>query len=119
MNTKEQILLEETIGSETVRRKVRTRTCIDVGLWWRKKPLWLIVTDHMVVLLAVSRRKHIEQVPLACCREVHYSPAGGELVITSDPALRFPRLEMPTSTALEVIDLIKQSPSPTPPQTNA
>ena len=88
--------------------KVRTRTCIDVGLWWRTKPAWLVVTDHMLVVFSISRRKHLDQVPLACCSDIRYSPSSGELVISSNPALRFPRLKMPTSQALEVIDLIKE-----------
>ena len=88
--------------------KVRTRTCIDVGLWWRNRVAWLVVTDHMLVVFSISRRKHVEQVPLACCSDIRYSPAGGELVITSMPALRFPRLKMPASKALEVIELINE-----------
>ena len=88
--------------------KVRTGTCIDVGLWWRNKPLWLVITDHMVVLFGISRRKYVEQVPVACCQDVSYNPSSGELVISSQPALRFPRLKMPTSQALEVIDLMKE-----------
>ncbi len=88
--------------------KVRTRTCIDVGLWWRNKPAWLIITDHMVVVFSISRRKHLDQVPLACCQDIRYNPSSAELVISSMPALRFPRLKMPTSKALEVIELIKE-----------
>ena len=100
-------MLESTVAAESVRMKVRTRTCIDVGLWWWQKPLWLVITDHTLVIFAISRRKYVEQVPIACCSNVHYNPASGELVISSLPALRFPRLKMPASTALEIIDLIK------------
>jgi len=114
LNAQEQQLLKNTIGNETVRKQVRTATSIDVGLWWRQKPLWLVITDHMVVVFAIARRKYIEQVPLACCSAAHYSPAGGELVISSQPALRFPRLKMPASTALEVIELIEAKSTPNP-----
>ena len=88
--------------------KVRSRTCIDVGLWWRRKPLWLVITDHMIVLFSISRRKYVEQVPIACCSNIRYNPSSGELVISSQPAMRFPRLKMPASQALEVIELIKE-----------
>lgn len=108
MNAKEQTLLESTVAAESVRMKVRTRTFIDVGLWWRNKPAWLIITDDMVVVFSISRRKHVEQMPLTCCNDVRYSPASGELVISSQPALRFPRLKMQASMALEVIDLIQE-----------
>lgn len=107
MNSKEQHLLQSEIGTTTVRMEVRTRTLIDVGLWWWRRPLWLCVTGRELVLLAVARRRYCERVPLAACREVRYNPASGELVITSHPALRFPRLKIPASTALEVIDTIK------------
>ena len=108
MNAKEQQLLNLTVDPESVRMKVRTRTCIDVGLWWRQRAAWLVITEHMVVVFSISRRKHLDQVPLACCNDVRYSPSSGELVISSNPALRFPRLKMPASQALEVIDLIKE-----------
>ena len=108
MNAKEQQLLESSIDTGSVRLKVRSRTYIDVGLWWRNKALWLVVTEHTLVVFAISRRKYIEQVPLTRCSDIHYSPASGELVISSEPALRFPRLKMPASQAIELIELIKQ-----------
>jgi len=115
LNSKEQQLLARETGGVEVLRRIRTRTCIDVGLWWRRRPLWLCVTRDELVLLAVSRRLFCERIPLSACRGLSYSPAAGELVISSNPPLRFPRLKMPPSTALEVIDLIKQQSSqPTP-----
>lgn len=108
MNAKEQQLLGLTVEPESIRMKVRSRTCIDVGLWWRQKPLWLVITDDTVVVFSISRRRHVEQVPVACCVDVRYTPSSGELVISSQPALRFPRLKMPASKALEVIELIQE-----------
>lgn len=101
-------MLGLTVDPESIRMKVRSRTCIDLGLWWRQKPLWLVITDDTVVVFSISRRRYIEQVPIAECCEIRYSPSSGELVISSQPALRFPRLKMPASKALEVIELIKE-----------
>lgn len=108
MNAKEQQLTDLTVDAQTIRMKVRTRTRIDVGLWWRRKPAWLVITDRMLVVLSISRRKYVEKLPLASCQNIHYSPSGGELVISSQPEFRFSRLKMPPSKALEVINLIKQ-----------
>ena len=108
MNAKEQQLIDLTVDAETIRMKVRTSTRIDVGLWWRSKPAWLVITNHMLVVLSISRRKHVEKLPLASCQNIRYSPPSGELVISSRPEFRFPRLKMPPSKALEVINLIKQ-----------
>lgn len=106
LNSREQHLLNAEIGDTEVLQQVRTRTCIDVGLWWWWRPLWLCVTAKEVLILAVARRCHFERVAIAACHDVRYNPASGELVISSQPALRFPRLRMPASTALEVTQLI-------------
>ena len=107
MNRKEQQLLQEEIGDTVTLLQVRTRTRIDVGLWWRRKRIWLCLTDRELVLLAIGRRRYYEHAALADCIDTHYNPTSGELVIASDNPLRHPRLRMPASTALEVIDLIK------------
>lgn len=106
MNSKEQQLLLQEIGDTEVLRQVRTRTGIDVGLWWRRRRLWLCVTDDELVLLAVARRRFCERVAIGACHEVRYNPASGELAISSQPALRFPRLKMPASTALDLTQLV-------------
>ncbi len=103
MNALEQQLLEQESGSTAPLLTVRTDTRIDVGLWWMQRPIHLCLFDNELLLFAVARRRYHERLALSDCQRAHYSPASGELVIESDPPLRFPRLKMPASTAIQVL----------------
>jgi len=103
MNELEQHLLGETIGRTRPDLCLRTGTRIDAGRWWRRNPLWLCATDRELVVLAVARRRYVERVPLAACRESHYAHASGELVIAPAGALRFNRLRLSPRDAVRVL----------------
>jgi len=112
LNEREQLLLESEAGSSEPRLKLCTDTQIDVGLWWRKRPLWLCVLEDEILILAVGRRRYSERVSIADCQNSHYNPTSGELVIEPSDALRFPRLKMPSSQALNVLKFLKHNSTP-------
>lgn len=112
MNTHEQQLLEQAAGASKPRLTLCTGNRIDVGLWWRKRPLWFCILEHEVLLFAVGRRRYSERVSIADCKDFHYNPSSGELVIEPSDLLRFPRLKIPTSEALEAIKLLKHNSTP-------
>lgn len=112
MNTYEQQLLKSEVGALKPRLTLRTGTYADVGLWWRRRPLWLCVLDSELLLLAIARRRYSERVPLAACNQSYYSPSSGELVIKPDESLRFPRLKMSASDALEVLNFLNHNSTP-------
>lgn len=80
---------------------------MDVGLWWRHRPLWLCVTADEIILLAVGRRRYSERVPLNQCGGSFYNPASGELVIAPARDLRFPRIRLSASQALAILKLTR------------
>ncbi len=63
----------------------RSRTRVDVGLWWRHAPLWLILQSDAVHLVAWGRstlgpRPWLQTVPLTAV-QVTYNHVVGALVI--------------------------------------
>ena len=107
MNPLEQQLLREETGSTEPRLCVRTATRVDTGRWGRRSPAWLCVTDDALVVLAVSRRRFFERIPIADCPATHYNPATGELVIEPGEALRLNRFKLSPQDALRILDLLK------------
>jgi hypothetical protein len=99
----EKQLLESVCVDTTPRLCVRSRLRIDAGLWWRRTPLWVCVTDSELVLLAVARRKYIEQVPLADCQASRYCAESGELALAPVEGVTFPRIRMSPRDALAVL----------------
>lgn len=105
-----QLLLDATEGART-RLSVFSDTRIDVGLWWRRTRLWLCVTDQDVVVLAASRRHYVERVAIADCHGSHYCHTTGELVVNAADRLRFNRLKLSPTDALQVLAILEEDPS--------
>ena len=61
------------------------------------------MADRELVVLAVGRRRYVERVPLAECRDSHYAHASGELVIAPAAALRFKRIRLSPREAVQVL----------------
>lgn len=93
--------LAEGAGEPTL--TICSRMRIDAGLWWRKTRLWVCVTDTELILLSVARRKYIERVSFADCRESRYCHESGELVLAPVETLRFGRIRMSPRDALAVL----------------
>lgn len=103
MNPLEQKLLREETGGAEPKLCIRTGTRIDLGRWWRSSPVWLCIVGDELILLGVARRRYLERVSLADCRNSHYAHATGELVIDPAGTLRFKRLTLSPRQALEVL----------------
>lgn len=110
MNELEQQLLCEAIDDAKPRLLIRTRTRVDTGRWWRRTPLWLCVTADELVLLAVSRRRYLERVPIGECRGTRYCHATGQLVIEPTESLTLSHLAMSTKQALAVLQITQSDP---------
>ncbi len=97
------VLIDQTAGAEA-RLSVRSKTRVDAGRWLRRTPLWVCVTDNDVVVLAVARRRYVQRVAIADCREgSHYCNTTGELVIDGGEDFQFSRLAMSPADGLRVL----------------
>lgn len=106
MTDREKLLLGTVCGDAEPRLCVRSEHKIDAGRWWRRTPLWVCVTDSHLLVLAVGRRRYIENVPLAECRESRYCHASGELVLAPVENVQFARIRMKPRDALAVMKAI-------------
>lgn len=112
MNPLEQQLLQSETGISEPRLCVRSDTKVDTGLWWRRSPIWLCITDDELIMLAVARRRLFARIAL---REIHasrYHHATGELVIEPGESLPLQHFKLPVQEALRVLDLIHKEPQP-------
>jgi len=103
---KRLLATEGGIAPEALRLCVLSRQRVDTGRWWRRSPLWVCATESHLILLAVSRRKYIEQVPLADCRDSRYNAESGELILAPVETLLFSRIRMSPRDALAVLRAI-------------
>ena len=106
MNLLEETLLDELTDGAEPKLLLRTRTRIDAGRWWRSTPVWICISGNELILFAVARRRYVERVQLADCRDCHYIAATGELVIDSTSSLRMKRVNLSPRDALKVIDFL-------------
>jgi len=95
---KRLLATEGGIGPDDLRLCVLSRL--------RVAPLWVCATESHLILLAVSRRKYIEQVALADCQASRYCAESGELILEPVETLRFNRIRMTPSDALDVLRAI-------------
>ena len=112
MNPREQQLLNETIGNAGTQLCLRSKTRIDTGRWWRRSPVWLCIAGDELVMLTVTRRRHLERIAIAECPDSHYNHATGELVIDPGESLRFSRFKMPPRDALRILNFLNPESQP-------
>lgn len=106
MNELEQQLLRDHVGNAEPRLCLRTKTRVDTGRWWRKTYLWLCVMENELVLLSVSRRRYLESIALADCKETHYNHSNGKLVIEPAEALEYNTCNMSLRDSLRVLNFL-------------
>lgn len=107
MNKRESHLLSEVTDAARARLCIRTKTRIDVGLWWRPKRAWICVADDQLVMLAVARRRYVARKPLAEIKDSYYCHASGQLVIEPGEDLTFNRFRVTPREALQVLKEVK------------
>ncbi len=62
---------------------LRTRTRVDVGLWFRRRCLWLAAMPEELLLFAVGRGDHVERYRLDRIQASFHNPITGELVLAA------------------------------------
>ena len=106
MNEVEQAVLEHEVGEVSPRLCIRSDTRIDGGRWWRRVPLWLLVLDDELVLLAAGRRRFVGRIPFTKAGESRYDHQKGELVIAPCEGLPVNHVAMKASDAIRVLRFI-------------
>ena len=113
-------LLDELTGGAYVSMRLRSRTKVDTGRWFRRSRLWLCVTDKQIVLLAASKRRYTQVLELAELPDSYYSHATGQLVLEPTEGVRYSRIKLAPIDALRVLSLIEQAyANPTDPRSTA
>ncbi|MBT8038222.1 MAG: hypothetical protein KJO21_11820 [Verrucomicrobiae bacterium] len=110
MKALEQQLLCDIVGDAQPRLRLRTKTRVDTGRWWRKTPLWLCVMEDELVLLSVSRRRYFDRIPISDARHTHYNHATGKLVIEPAESLRYSCCGLTARDALRVLNFLTTEP---------
>lgn len=103
MNNVEQAVLRHDVGEVTPRLCIRSATRIDAGNWWRNVPLWLLVLDDELVLLAAGRRRFVGRIPFVDAGKSHFDHQAGALVIAPCKEWPLNHLEMKPSDAIRVL----------------
>lgn len=99
-------MLNEVTGGVEPRLCLRTGTSVDAGLWVKKVPLWLCITEDRLVLLAVGRRRYLQSTGIADCMTSSYCHATGEFVIRPVEGLEFGSVKISPAEALKVSALL-------------
>jgi len=103
MNAVEQAVLEHEVGDVAPRLCIRSGTRIDGGRWWRRVPVWLLVLDDEVVLLAAGRRRFVGRIPFTEAGESHYDHQKGVLVLAPCEGLPVNHVAVNVSDAIRVL----------------
>lgn len=103
MNAKERALLDAAASGTTPLLSLRTQTRVDTGDWIRRSPLWLCVTESEIILLTAGRRQHSEKVTLREISQGWYCHTTGQLVLEPGERLRFRRVDLSPTDALQVL----------------
>lgn len=108
MTPQEESLLEDELGDRKPRLLLRSRTKIDTGSWLSKSPIWLCVTDTSLLLLAASKRRYCQQLPLSECRDSQYCHTSGALLLKPCDYWRFNTIAFPPIEGLKVLKHLQQ-----------
>ena len=115
LSEQENALLDETLGDASPVLLLRTKTRIDTGRWWRKGRLWLCVTPTEMLLFAASKRRYVQRMALADCKESTYCHTSGALLLQPNEHWRFNTIALAPTDAVAVLQHLKQPTEPTQP----
>lgn len=106
LNRIERGVLEDEVGAVEPQICIRSRIGVDAGRWWLSTPLWLLVLEDELVVLAAARRRYICRVSFADAQQTHYCHQTGELVIAPSEEMELNRIAMKPSDAIRVMRLL-------------
>lgn len=102
-------LLEAELGNETPRLLLRSMTRVDTGGWFGKSRVWLCLTETDVLLLAASKRRYVQRLPISACKETQYCHTSGALLMQPSHQWRFNTIALPPADGLMVIQHLKNA----------
>lgn len=104
MNPRETAVFEEHLNPAEVAGLIRTRSRVDVGMWWRKGRVWVSMQPGELVLLAQGKSVWMERITNDALRESRYNHVTGEVALA-------PKEDLPLKTLrvkpLEGIEILK------------
>lgn len=80
----EAALLRAHAGAAECELVARSGTRVDVGLWWRHRPVWVCCDGQSLHVLAAGPRPHVEAVPLDALADSLYNHLRGALVLAPE-----------------------------------
>lgn len=108
MSKRERALLDAETNGTAPLLMFRTQTRVDTGGWLRRSVLWLCATDSEIILLTSGRRQYSEKIALTEAQNSWYCHTTGQLVIEPGERLRFHRVDLSPTDALQVLTHIKE-----------
>jgi hypothetical protein len=103
LSAAEDSLLSDELAGQRPLVLLRSKTRVDTGRWLRKSPLWLCVTETDILLLAASKRRYVQRMPIADCETSQYCHTSGALLLQPSDAWRFNAIHLPPADALKVL----------------
>ena len=119
LSAAESALLSDELSGQRPLVLLRSASRVDTGRWLRKSPIWLCLTETDILLLAASKRRYVQRMPIAACKASQYCHTSGALLLQPSDTWRFSAIQLPPADALNVlnhIDSANQS-TKTPPVT--
>lgn len=107
LRRREKRLLMEQLGDEEAAWLVRSRTKVDVGLWFRKRKVWCCLARQRLLLLAAGKTSVVENVPVDDLKKTRYNHITGELILSPAEGARIRCLRMPPLDAFELLSQIR------------
>lgn len=103
----EKRLLSEQLGDDEVAWLVRTRTKVDVGLWFRKRKVWCCLAARRLVLFACGKFPVTCSIPVGELKKTRYNHITGELILSPAENAGVRCLRMPPLDAFELLSQIR------------
>ncbi|MDA0321577.1 MAG: hypothetical protein O2923_02515 [Verrucomicrobia bacterium] len=104
MNYRESAVFQEHLDPDHVVGLIRTRTRVDVGMWFRKGRVWACMQPAELVLLAQGKRPWVQHIAHESLRESRYNHVTGEVALAPGQNLPLSSLRV---KPLEGIELLK------------
>ena len=103
LTEKEAFVMRGAIGSDEKDALWRTRTRVDVGMWYRKGRVWVCPLAEELLLFAEGPRPWIERIAYSDIRESRYNHVTAEIALAPEPDLPLSTLRVRPLEALALM----------------
>jgi len=107
LSTREKALMMEGLKGEEAAWLVRTRTKVDVGLWFRRRKVWCCLARQRLLLFAQGKTPVVCDIPVEQLRKTRYNHITGELILSPAEGVRVRCLRMPPLDAFELLSQVR------------